>query len=296
MIILTLKIQTSRFLLDRSRASESDLHLVKPSVMEKPALGPLIKLGPTTAAHPVTDKESSTSDPSGRRPNQILRIQSVDESESGSRQQRARGFNSEDEEEEEELKISLRVEGFQPPASTSISRRSESKENLNPRQEDHQHQQQQQQQQKQQHSDPSIQPTGKKAKKFRARNETNEKFLDMEPLPEPPPTPPSRSGDVSNGGGGGGGGSTGSQTRSSSPIPIPRGRRSVEKRAKSFLKVRRQHAALFWYTLYRVPDPDWIRVGIQPILLDSGRIRNPDFVVLDGFYMQYRTGQKSQLL
>jgi hypothetical protein len=239
MMILTLKIQTSRFLLDRSRASESDLHLVKPSVMEKPSLGPLIKLGPTTAAHPVTDKESSgssTSDPSGRRPNQILRIQSVEESESGSRQQqRTRGFNSEDEEEEEELKISLRVEGFQPPASTGISRRSESKENLNPRQEDHQHQQQQQQ--KQQHSDPSIQPTGKKAKKFRARNETNEKFLDMEPLPEPPPTPPSRSGDVSNGGGGGGGGggSTGSQTRSSSPIPIPRGKRSVGKRAKTFL-------------------------------------------------------------
>ena len=240
MIILTLKIQTSRFLLDRSRASESDLHLVKPSVMEKPALGPLIKLGPTAAAHPVTDKESSTSDPSGRRPNQILRIQSVEESESGSRQQqRARGFNSEEEEEEEEeLKISLRVEGFQPPASTgssSISRRSESKENLNPRQEDHQ--QQQQQKQHQQHSDHNIQPTGKKAKKFRARNETNEKFLDMEPLPEPPPTPPSRSGDVSNGGGGGGGGSsTGSQTRSSSPIPIPRGKRSVRKRGKSFFK------------------------------------------------------------
>jgi hypothetical protein len=233
MIILTLKIQTSRFLLDRSRASESDLHLVKPSVMEKPALGPLIKQGPTTAAHPVTDKESSTSDPSGRRPNQILRIQSVEESESGSRQQqRARGFNSEEEEEEEEeLKISLRVEGFQPPASTGISRRSESKENLNPRQEDHQ--QQQQQKQHQQHSDLNIQPTGKKAKKFRARNETNEKFLDMEPLPEPPPTPPSRSGDVSNGGGGGGS-STGSQTRSSSPIPIPRGRRSVGKRGKSF--------------------------------------------------------------
>lgn len=224
--------------------SEADLlhQPAKPSLTEKPALGSVIKL-PT--AHPAADKEgnSSSSDTSGRRPNQILRLQSEESESFSSRQQLQQvpveqqctvgkqahqAFESaeEDDEEEEELKISLRVEGCKPAATIAHSRRSESKENLNPRQENQQDDQQQQ--------------LARKSRKFKPRNETNEKFLDMEPLPEPPPTPPlvvggsekvngggvvATNGDivVSFGGGGGGeGGSTGSRTRSTSPIPIPR--------------------------------------------------------------------------
>ena len=198
------------------RGSESDLHQQpgKPAVMEKPALiKPL-----TIPTHPATDKaENSSSDPSGRRPNQILRIQS--ESDLLARQQQqltehraagklGRSFDSEEEEEEEELKISLRVEGFQPTTANSSevnnSNRSESKENLNP--------------QRDQVSAAAAAVRKSVNKKFRPRNETNEKFLDMEPLPEPPPTPPPGSGGSSQ---------HGRLSGSSSPIPIPRGRRSL---------------------------------------------------------------------
>ena len=183
--------------------------------MEKPALiKPL-----TIPTHPATDKaENSSSDPSGRRPNQILRIQS--ESDLLARQQQqltehraagklGRSFDSEEEEEEEEeLKISLRVEGFQPTTANSSevnnSNRSESKENLNP--------------QRDQVSAAAAAVRKSVNKKFRPRNETNEKFLDMEPLPEPPPTPPPGSGGSSQ---------HGRLSGSSSPIPIPRGRRSL---------------------------------------------------------------------
>jgi hypothetical protein len=207
------------------RVSESDLHHpAKPSVLEKPVLGPLIKLAPApAAAHPAADKDNSSSDPSGRKENHILRTtqsgetsvdrvggrlqQSADLRIDGGGKQAA--YDLQSEEDEEELKISLRVEGFQPPAigphptGGGHNRRSESKENLNPRDPEDQ-----------ERGDNDQQSGRKAARKFRPRNETNEKFLDMEPLPEPPPTPPP----------GGRGRADSQMTRSTSPIPIPRGR------------------------------------------------------------------------
>jgi hypothetical protein len=181
--------------------------------MEKPAL--IKPLTTTTTTHPA-DKTEHSSDPSGRRPNQILRIQS--ESDLLARQQhqselwaKQRDLNSEEEstEGEEELKISLRVEGYQPTQALPLKsssdvngRRSESKENLNPKE------------QTRKSSGSSSSSGG--GKKFRPRNETNEKFLDMEPLPEPPPTPPPPES-------AGGGASPPPPPRPTSPIPIPTG-------------------------------------------------------------------------